>query len=158
MVECMNATAQHDYSTRARGALEIVCSGGLSRIEEFYAPEFVDHVNDSVFHGHSGARASVGFYQRLLADLHINVEDQISEGNRVASRWIMQGAYRGRPVTLRGITISIFDEQRRIREDHSHSDTITLLRQLGPLRSVALGLELLTRRIKRPNRAVSATG
>jgi hypothetical protein len=34
------------------------------------------------------------------------VEEQVTEGNRVASRWILNGIYHGRAVVLRGITIS----------------------------------------------------
>jgi hypothetical protein len=39
-----NAT-KHDYAAQARQAIEIVCSGDVSRMEEFYSPDFVDHVN-----------------------------------------------------------------------------------------------------------------
>jgi hypothetical protein len=150
MVHGMTATAHHDYPAQARQAIEVVCSGELSRIEEFYAPDFVDHVNDTTFYGHDGARASVSFYRRLLTNPRFTVEEQISEANRVASRWILRGSYRGRRVALPGITISTLDDHGRIREDHSHSDPISMLRQLGPIRALALGIEFLTGHIKRP--------
>ncbi len=50
----MTNTTEHDYAAQARQAIEIVCSGDISRIEEFYSPDFVDHVNEMTFHGYEG--------------------------------------------------------------------------------------------------------
>jgi len=143
-------TNGHDYATHARRAIEIVCSGDLARIEEFYHPDLVDHVNDMAFHGYAGGRESVTFYVRLFDDLRMGAEEQITEGDRVASRWVLNGVYHGRPVTLRGITMSRFAEDGRILEDRGHTDSIALLRQLGVLRTLLLGLEVLSRRVKLP--------
>jgi hypothetical protein len=147
-------TAQHDLAAQARGAIEIVCSGDLSRMEEFYSPAFVDHVNDTTLHGYEGGRESVGFYRAIFKKLRMGVDDQITEDNRVASRWVLNGTYHGRPVTLRGITISRFGEDGRIPEDHAHSDTISLARQIGIPLTLVLALEVLTRRAKLPKGAL----
>jgi predicted ester cyclase len=152
----MTDTTQHNHAAHARQAIEIVCSGDLSRIEEFYAPDFVDHVNDMVFHGYDGGRESVAFYQRLFTNLRMGVDEQVTEGNRVATRWALHGTYRGRTVTLRGITISQFAPDGRIAEDRGHSDSLSLPRQLGAIRTVMLGLEILTGRIKLPKGALRA--
>jgi predicted ester cyclase len=146
---------EHDLAARARGAIEIVCSGDLSRMEEFFSPDFVDHVNDMTFHGYEGGRESVAFYLAIFENLRMGVEEQVAQGDRVASRWVMRGAYRGRAVTLRGITISRFGEDGRTVEDHGHSDSIALIRQLGALRTLSLGLEILTRRVKLPKGALA---
>lgn len=145
---------EHDYTTRARRAIEIVCAGDLSRMEEFYSPEFSDHVNEMTFDGYDGGRESVSFYLKLFEHLTMGIEEQVTEGNRVASRWVLNGTYRGRLVTLRGITISRFGEDGRILEDRGHSDSIALVRELGVLRTLALGLEILTRRVKLPKGAL----
>ena len=122
----------------ARVALEEVCSGrNLDGIPDVYHPEFVDHVNALTYRGHEGARRSVSLYLELFDDLRFVVEDQVSEGNRVASRWRLHGRHRGRDVTLRGIVISRF-EDGRIVEDWAASDGTELLRQLGVLRSLLL--------------------
>lgn len=147
-------TIEHDYAERARRAIQIVCAGDLSRMEDFYCPDFTDHVNDMVFHGYEGGRESVSFYRRLFEDLRTGTEEQVTEGNRVASRWFISGTYHGRPVTLRGITISRFAEDGRILEDNGHTDTIALIRQLGVMRTLILGLEILTRRVKLPKGAL----
>jgi predicted ester cyclase len=148
-----NAT-EPDYAAQARQAIEIVCSGDLSRMEEFYSPAFVDHVNDMTFHGYDGGRESLAFYKTLFPDYSMGVEEQVTEGNHVASRWVLNGTYHGRAVVLRGITISRLDEDGRTVEDRGHSDSIALLGQIGVIRTLILGLEILTRRVKLPKGAL----
>ena len=133
----------------ARLAIEQVCSGGVSEVSRFYGPDFVDHVNDMEFRGHSGILQSVGMYLAVFDDLRFEVEDQVTGSDRVASRWCLHGTHKGRPVTLRGITVSRFDDGR-IVEDWAFSDTASLLRQLGVRRSAALGLRWLAGRLPRP--------
>jgi predicted ester cyclase len=156
MLGCMTTT-EHDYPAQARQAIEIVCAGDLSRMEDFYRPDFVDHINDMTFHGYDGGRESVAFYMTIFKNLRMGTEEQVTEGNRVASRWILHGTYHGRAITLRGITISHFGEDGRIREDRGHSDSMSLVRQLGVTRVILLGLEILTRRIKLPKGALAGS-
>lgn len=147
-------TTEHDYATTARNAIEIVCTGNLSRMPDFYNPDFIDHVNDTTFHGYKGGEESVVFYRAIFKQLQMRAEEQITEGNRVATRWVLTGTYHGRSVTLRGTTISRFADDGRIIEDHGHTDTVSLLRQIGVLRTLALATEILTRRVKLPQGAL----
>lgn len=127
-----------DYDQVARRALEDVCSGREpAGITEVYHPQFVDHVNVLEYHGIEGARQSVALYRELFPDLRFTVDEQVSEGDRVASRWTLTGTHRGRAVRLRGIGISRF-EDGRIVEDWASSDTLELARQLGVWRSLLL--------------------
>src|ERR1700675_3572074 len=150
MLDGMTNTTEHDYAAQARQAIEIVCSGDLSRMEEFYSPDFIDHINDMTFHGYEGGRESLAFYETLCKDYWMCVEEHVSQGTRVASRWVLDGTYHGRTVALRGITISHLGEDGRTLEDRGHSDSIALLGQLGVIRTLILGLEILTRRVKLP--------
>jgi ketosteroid isomerase-like protein len=94
----------------ARRALEEVCSGrDLNGIPDVYHPDFVDNVNALEYRGHDGARRSVALYLELFPDLRFTVEDQVVQGDRVASRWRLRGTHRGREVTLLGIVISRFE-------------------------------------------------
>ncbi len=125
----------------ARRALEEVCSGrNLEVLADVYHPEFVDHVNALEYPGHEGARRSIALYLALFPDLRFEVDEQVSEGDRVASRWTLHGTHRGRPVTLRGIVISRF-EDGKIIEDWAASDTLELVRQLGLWRTVLVGIK-----------------
>jgi predicted ester cyclase len=133
----------------ARRALEQVCArADVQAAEQLYSGDFVDHVNGEVFHGHEGIRHSVTLYQRLLRDLVIRVEDQVSEGDKVVSRFTLSGSRGGRQVSVSGITISRF-ESGKIVEDWSVTDTSSLVRQLGVRGSLALAATWLRSRSRR---------
>jgi ketosteroid isomerase-like protein len=125
----------------------------LDRLAEFYDEEFVDHVNEMVFHGHAGARESVSFYLSLFDDLRFEVDDQVSEDDRVATRWTLHGTYRGRNVSLRGIVISRVRDGR-IVEDHAATDSLALPRALGLWRTLMLVVDVVRGRVKLPRGAL----
>jgi predicted ester cyclase len=89
------------------------------------------------YHGTDGARQSVALYLALFPDLQFIVDEQVTEGDRVASRWRLRGTHRGRRVELWGIVISRL-EDGQIVEDWAASDSLSLVRQLGPWRSLLL--------------------
>jgi hypothetical protein len=111
----------------------------MSEAGQFYSPAFTDHVNDFEFRGLEGAEQSVSLYRSVFSELAITVEDQTVDGDRVTSRFVVDGTCRGRRVRFNGITISRFADGR-IVEDWSVTDTLGMLLQLGAWRSVAVGL------------------
>jgi predicted ester cyclase len=118
--------------------------GHASAAVGVYSPDFHDHVNASEYRGHDGIRKSLGLYQLVFSDgdLRIHVEDQVTEGERVASRWVAEGHNRGRPIRIWGIVISRV-EDGEIVEDWAASDNLHLIRQLGAWRLLLLGVEVL---------------
>lgn len=131
-------TAHTNVAQIAREALEQVCSGArVDCISQYYSPEFVDHVNDFELRGHGGVRQSVQLYRRILSKMSIVVVDQVVEGERVVSRFVVNGVARGRTVSFNGITISQLKDGR-IVEDWSVTDTLAMLRQLGLWRTLAV--------------------
>ena len=122
---------------RAKEAIERVCAGELGRMRDFYSPDFHDHINTMEFHGYEGAVESVSLYRRLFADLRFEVDQQVSEGDLVASRWSLYGTNRGRPVKLTGNTVSLF-EDGLVVEDWGSTDTLELVRQLGVWRTLLM--------------------
>jgi predicted ester cyclase len=132
-----------EHAEVARRALEEVCArGDMQAAERYYSSEFRDHVNSLEFRGLEGVRQSVALYRALFPDLRIEVLDQVSEDDRVTSRWRMRGTYRGRAVEHTGITISRL-EDGKIAEDWSVSDSLELLRSLGLWRTIAATPRLL---------------
>jgi predicted ester cyclase len=128
-----------DLASRAKGALERVCSGaGLDPASRYYSSNFVDHVNDLQFYGLAGTQQSVEMYTSVLSDIRITVEEQLFDGDRVTSRFVVTGINHGRRVHFNGITMSRF-ENGLIVEDWSVTDTLGMLRQLGLWRSVLVG-------------------
>lgn len=104
---------------------------------DVYHPEFIDHVNSMEYRGLAGAQKSVALYLKLFPDLRFKVDEQVSEGDRVVSRWTLTGTHRGRAVRIWGIVISRFEDDK-IVEDWAASDTLSLVRQLGVRRSLGL--------------------
>jgi predicted ester cyclase len=136
-----DSATQSTQAETAGRALEDVCSGrNLEWIPDVYHPDFVDHVNRLEYRGYDGARRSVALYLELFPDLSFVVDEQVSEGDRVATRWTLRGTHRGRSVTLRGIVISRFADGRII-EDWAASDTMEIPRQLGVWRSLLFLLQ-----------------
>lgn len=143
----MSGIVESESAQVARYALEKVCSGAqLDCLARYDSPRFVDHVNDSEFRGHAGVRRSVELYRRILSDLAITVEDQVIDGQRIVSRFVVSGVAYGRPVRCNGITIRHL-EDGLIVEDWSVTDTLGMLRQLGMWR---LLLVMLRRAVRRP--------
>jgi predicted ester cyclase len=117
-------------------ALEQVCSrGDMSLAPQCYAQDFADHVGRLEFRGLDGVERSTALYRALFDDLAFDVLDQVAEGDRVASRFVVTGSNRGRRVSLWGITISRL-ENGRIAEDWSAFDSLELVRQLGLWRTL----------------------
>jgi predicted ester cyclase len=83
--------------------------------------------------------ARIDLYKTVLSDITITVEEQVVDGDRVASRFVVQGTSHGRRVRFNGITISRF-EDGKIVEDWSVTDTLGMLRQLGMLRLLWVGV------------------
>ena len=138
-----------EHAEIVRRAIEEVCTGNNpAAIPEFYSPEFVDHVNAMEFHGYEGARESVALYRAIFPDVRFTIEQQLTEGQHVTTRWTMHGTNRGRTVKFSGITISRFQDGRII-EDWGAADTAELARQLGLWRSLLIAIrhhKLLLRR------------
>jgi predicted ester cyclase len=127
-----------DTAHTARRALEVVCSGqDPAAIPDHYHRQFVDHVNGTTLRGHDGVRKSVAFYETLLENLQFTVDDQVTEGDKVASRFTMRGTRDGRQIALHGIVISRF-EDGLIIEDFAVTDSLELVRQLGTRRLLTL--------------------
>jgi predicted ester cyclase len=126
-----------------RTALEQVCSrGDMSLAPQCYAPDFADHVGRLEYRGLEGVEHSTALYRALFEDLAFDVVDQVAEGDRVASRFVVTGSNRGRRVSLWGITISRLDDGR-IVEDWSAFDSLELVRQLGLRRTLLAAPRML---------------
>jgi predicted ester cyclase len=127
----------------ARTALEEVCArGDMELAPQCYAEDFADHVGSLEYEGLDGVQRSTALYRALFDDLTFEVVDQVAEGDRVASRFILSGLNRGRRVRVWGIVISRLRDGR-IVEDWASFDSFELLRQLGVWRTLLATPRLL---------------
>jgi predicted ester cyclase len=138
------STTASDNRTVARVALEQVCAhADMELAPTCYAEDFADHVNGLDYEGLEGVRRSTALYRALFDDLAFEVLDQVAEGDRVASRFVVTGSNRGRQVQFWGITVSRIRDGH-IVEDWSAFDSLELLRQLGLRRCLLAAPRLLS--------------
>ncbi len=110
-------------------------------IDELVADTYVAHdpaVPEQI-RGRQGARENVEMYLAGFPDGRITVEDQLAEGDMVATRWTARGTHQGelvgiaptgKQVTVSGTTISRL-EGGKIVEEWTNWDTFGLMVQLG---------------------------
>jgi steroid delta-isomerase-like uncharacterized protein len=115
--------------------------GNLDMADELLAPGYVDHdpsLPEDV-HGPEGFKEYVGMYRAAFPDLHVQIEDQLAEGDRVATRWTGTGTHNGelagitptgKQVTVPGMEIVRIANGKLI-EGWEGYDSGTLMRQLG---------------------------
>jgi steroid delta-isomerase-like uncharacterized protein len=114
--------------------------GDTSYLDEYLSPDYV-------YHGAAGELDAAGFkafHDLVLAafpGLTLRIEDMIGSGERVVTRWTLEGVHRGEfqgiaptgnEVTVTGIIISRF-EDGRVVEEWEQADLLGLLRQLGAM-------------------------
>lgn len=128
---------------RARDALQEIFTGDQSRLADYYAPDFVDHVNSRMeFRGIESIPVSTALPRDLCPDLSVEFDRQIAEGDLVTTYWALRGTYRGRALRFTGVSTHRFRGER-IVECWDVADSIETFRQLGLWRST---LMLLTQR------------
>jgi steroid delta-isomerase-like uncharacterized protein len=122
-------------------------SGNLDVVDELLAPEFVnyDAVLPEPATGIDAAKASIGGYRAAFPDLRITLEQQVAEGELVATRWTARGTHQGelfgmtptgKQATVTGITIDRIVDGRFV-ESWTNWDTLGLMQQLGVVPSLA---------------------
>jgi predicted ester cyclase len=77
-----------------------------------------------------GMKRTIAASRRQFPDLSIAVDDQLAEGDRVATRWTATMTHAGKRITTTGITIDRF-EGGMIVEAWRSRDMLGLLRQLS---------------------------
>ena len=112
-------------------------------IDEYTTPGYLGHdsAEPEPHRGPEGLRANVQKYIAGFPDGGITVDDQIAEGDKVASRWTGRGtqtgevagiAPTGKEVTVAGVTISRL-EGGKVVEEWTTWDTLGMLVQLGAI-------------------------
>jgi steroid delta-isomerase-like uncharacterized protein len=111
----------------------------LAAVREALAPDYRLHFDGNP---EMDREAGIGFFGAFLAafpDIRHQVEDQLAEGERVATRIVVRGTHQqalmGIPPTGHAITIGAINvvrlEDGRIAEHWVTSDALGMLTQLG---------------------------
>ena len=134
-------------ATARRFLEEAFNSGNLDVVDELVAPEFVNH--DAALPeptvGIEAAKASITGYRDAFPDLRLTVEQQLADGELVATRWSARGTHQGelmgmaatgKQATVTGITIDRIVDGRFV-ESWTNWDTLGLMQQLGVIPALA---------------------
>ena len=120
---------------------EMFNKGNLDVADELLAPDYVDHdpAMPEDIHGPEGFKQYVSGYRSAFSDLHLEIEDQIAEGDKVVTRWTGTGTHdgelsgivpTGKQLTLPGMEIVRISGGKLV-EGWEGYDTMNMLRQLG---------------------------
>jgi predicted ester cyclase len=133
-----------ELKTRARRlAEELVTQGDLAVADDLVAADCVHHVPGSPpAPGVAGLKDWVTTLRRTFPDVHLIVEDEIAEADRVVTRVSVRGTHEGeflgvaptgRQVTFEVIDISRVGPDGRFVEHWASVDLFGVLSQLGAL-------------------------
>jgi steroid delta-isomerase-like uncharacterized protein len=124
---------------------EMFNKGNLDVADELLAPDFVDHdpAMPEDVRGPEGFKEHVGAFRSAFSDLHVRIEDQVAEGDKVVQRWTGTGTHdgdlmgiapTGNRVEIAGMEISRISGGK-VAEVWEGYDAMGLMRQLGAIPS-----------------------
>ncbi len=134
-------SAEENKALARRVIEEMFNKGNLDVADELLAPDYVDHdpAMPEDIRGPEGFKEYVSAFRSAFSDLHVEIEDQIAEGDLVATRWTGTGTHdgefagippTGNRVTLPGMEIVRISDGKLV-EGWEGYDSMTMMRQLG---------------------------
>jgi steroid delta-isomerase-like uncharacterized protein len=117
--------------------------GNVDLLDELLAPEYVNHTlaAPDLPPGPEGVKEVVSMFHSAMPDLKIVVEDMVAEGDKVATRYALEGTHRdelfgaaptGERLSIKSITLERVSGGK-IREHWRVTDEMGMMRQLGIL-------------------------
>ena len=123
--------SRSDNKTIARRYFEeIINKGSGAAIDAIIAPDVVFRNPPAVIKGIADFKALVATLRGAFPDLHFTLEDELAEGNKVATRWVMRGTQGTRKLDVSGMDIFLI-ENGKIREIWVNMDSLTQAQQMG---------------------------
>ena len=121
--------------------------GNLGVIDEYVDASYVgyDPANPEPLRGPQGLKDFVQMYKGAFPDSKVTVEEQVAEGDIVATRWSARGTHEGdlmgiaptkKQVTITGTSFSKFKNGKLV-ESWDNWDTLGLLQQIGAVPAMA---------------------
>ncbi len=131
--------SQENKALIRRAIEEVYNQGNLATIDELVASDFVMHAPSGDIPGPAGAKQFVTMLREAFPDLHLTIEDQVADGDRVVTRWTSEGThlgeFQGIPPTGKHGTMTGIDIDRvvdgKVVECWVNEDDLGLLQQLG---------------------------
>ena len=124
---------------------EVVSAGAVGKLAEFIAPDYSEiHEDKKSAVGIEGVKAHILGVRHTYPDLELTVEQQIAEGDWVATRLMMRGTHQGewqgikptgRPLRVTAVNPDRIRD-RRIVEHGGAADFLGPLLEIGAIQPV----------------------
>lgn len=117
--------------------------GNLDVIDELVAPDWVGHdpTSPEGAQGPEGTRQFLEMYQSAFPDTQMTVEDQVAEGDKVATRWTARATHQGElmgippsgnRIEVTGISIDRIVDGKVV-ESWDNYDALGMMQQIGAI-------------------------
>ena len=115
--------------------------GNIGLLDELLAPEYINHTlaAPDLPPGPEGVKEVVSMFHSAMPDLRVVIEDMIAEGEKVATRYALEGTHRGhlfgaaptgKRLSIKSITLERVSDGK-IKEHWRNTDEVGMMRQLG---------------------------
>jgi steroid delta-isomerase-like uncharacterized protein len=113
--------------------------GNMRVIDELFASDYVLHEPAEDVKGPQALREMVKGFRDAFPDLLCTIEDQIAEGDLVATRWTLRASHQGdwmgikrtgKPIAMDGIVLHRF-EAGKMTEAWDRWDMLGFMQQVG---------------------------
>jgi steroid delta-isomerase-like uncharacterized protein len=122
---------------------EVWEQGDIDRLDELLAPDYVNHTlaAPDLPPCPEGVKEIVSMFRSGMPDLRVVIEDMIAEGDRVATRYALEGTHggdlfgvapTGRHLSIRSMTVERLSGGK-IVEHWRVTDELDMMRQLGAI-------------------------
>jgi len=115
--------------------------GNIDLLDELLSPDYINHnlAAPDLPTGPEGVKAVVSMFRSAMPDLKVVVEDMIADGDKVATRYALEGTHEGQlfgvPPTGKRLSIKSITVERvadsKIREHWRVTDELGMMRQLN---------------------------
>lgn len=135
-------STENNKAIVARWYQDVLSDGKLNLIDGLFSPTYIHHeeiVPGGWPRGSAGAQAIAHTYRTASNNIRYTIEEQLTEGSKVVTRWTAQGTHTGdflgapgsgKQYTITGISIERI-EDGKIAETWSNWDLMGLMAQLG---------------------------
>lgn len=136
-----------DNVATLRRIYDLFNSGDLDSLDEFVAPEIVDHNPDpGQAPGLQGVKEMFKEFRAAVPDLRVSAEEIFASGDKVVARGTISGTDLGGllpdpPPTAKSFSVDLIDivrfEGGKAVERWGHFNTFSLMQQLGAIPGLA---------------------
>ena len=137
--------SEENKALSRRAIEEVFVAGNLDVVDEIVSEDHVhyDPAMPEEGHGREHFKEFASMYRSAFPDVHMQIEDRIAEGDRVATRWVASGTHEGElmginptgnRVTVVGTTIDRI-ANGQIAETWDNYDALGMMQQVGAIPS-----------------------